>query len=177
MVFSLQYIKLSDNQVRLIPKEVSMKYMKRAQIYKSDNVTFNPATCEAHSYTWWKFVAKVDGFVIFNNYRYSYSTSKHQAKVRSLLDTLNIKVDVYAPFPQGIQGQDLSLIFEEAEENLCNQFLNEESKRITRNEKAKQRRDKLKVLEVERLTNMLGHTADCTEIYAKMDALTSKVEA
>ena len=46
-----------------------MKFMKRAQIYKATNVTFDPKSYDAHSYRWWRFVAKIDGVVIFNNYR------------------------------------------------------------------------------------------------------------
>ena len=63
-----------------------MKLVKRKNIYMASNynLTFNPVTLEAHSYKWWKFVAKVEGKVIFNNYWYSVSTSKHQNKVREL---------------------------------------------------------------------------------------------
>lgn len=117
-----------------------MKYMQRAQIYKANNVTFNPKTCEAHSYAWWRFVAKVDGVVIFNNFGYSNSTRKHQSKVRSLLNDLGIKVDIVAPFPQGIKNESLESLVLQAEENLCDMFLSEESKRIERNEKAAKRR-------------------------------------
>ena len=79
-----------------------MKYYKRLKIWKGASVTFNPETCEAHSYKWWLFVAKVKNKVIFNNYRYSVSTSNHQNKVKRLLAQLGVKIDFYAEFPQGI---------------------------------------------------------------------------
>lgn len=71
-----------------------MKYYKRAGIYRASNVSFNPETCEAHSYGWWCFVRKVGGKVVFNRYRYSVSTSKHQNKVRTLLAQLGIRIDL-----------------------------------------------------------------------------------
>lgn len=121
-----------------------MKYMKRAGVYKASNVTFNPETFNAYSYTWWRFVAKVDGVIIFNNHRYSPSTGKHQHKVRSLLIDLGVKVDITAPFPNGIREDSLESIILQAEENLCDLFLEDESKRISRNEKAAIRRLNLK---------------------------------
>jgi hypothetical protein len=69
-----------------------MKYMKRAAIYKANNVTFNPATLEAHSYAWWLFVKRMGPLVVFNAYRYSTATAGHQAKVRTLLRELGIQV-------------------------------------------------------------------------------------
>ena len=117
-----------------------MNYMKRAQIYKGANVTFDPTKIEAHSYRWWRFVAKIDGVVFFNSYRYSVSTAKHQSKVRSLMHELNIKIDIEAPFPDGIGNIFLDTAIIEAEEGLCNAYLREEAKRDDRNAKAKTRR-------------------------------------
>lgn len=125
-----------------------MKHMKRSGLYQCSNYncTFNPATLEAHSYRWWRFVARIDGKVIFNSYRYSNSTSKHQSKVRSLLQELGIKIDLELKLPKGIAGNDLAAILLEAEETLCDQYLREELKREERNEKARYKR-KVKRLE------------------------------
>lgn len=136
-----------------------MKFMKRANIYQASNynVTFDPNKIEARSYKWWVFVAKVEGKVIFNNYRYSNSTSKHQSKVRSLLKELNIKIDIEMPLPNGLPGSyrrglgmdsaqvpasdaSLSNLIQTAEEYLCDEIGREELKRQDRNAKAKQRR-------------------------------------
>lgn len=120
-----------------------MKQMKRTGIYKSKNVSFDPIKCEAHSYDWWRFVAKVENKVVFNNYYYSSTTRKHQLKVKQLLNDLNIKIDIEAPFPKGITQLDMSSLKSliiTAEENLCDKFLAEELKREERNEKSKRNR-------------------------------------
>lgn len=118
-----------------------MRLMKRTGIYKASNCTFNPATCEAHSYGWWRFVAIVEGKTIASSYRYSNSTSKHQRKVASLMSQLGIKVDHYLQLPHGIRaGQSLQELFTIAEETLCDQLLAEAAKRDERNERARMRR-------------------------------------
>lgn len=124
-----------------------MKYFTRAGIYKANNVTFNPKTIEAHSYSWWKFVDVIENKVIFNSYRYSVSTSKHQKKVLGLMHDLGIKIDHFLELPQGICSCDLELLFILAEEELCRSFLEQEIKREDRNEKARERRMQAKANE------------------------------
>lgn len=80
-----------------------MKLMKRANIYKASNVTFNPETCEAVSYDWWMFTKLVNGKLVFNNHSYSNSTRKHQYKVRSLLRELGLEIDLTVDAPGGLQ--------------------------------------------------------------------------
>jgi hypothetical protein len=124
-----------------------MKYMKRAGIYQASNynVTFNPKTFEAYSYKWWRFVALVEGKVIFNNYRYSNSTSKHQSKVRGLLNDLGIKIDIEMPLPKGISDNSLAFLIQWGEETLCDQFLTEQIKKQERYQRAKSRKLKAKL--------------------------------
>lgn len=125
-----------------------MKFMKRAGIYQASNynVTFNPKTLEAFSYRWWRFVAVVEGKLIFDNYRYSNSTSKHQSKVRSILSNLNIKIDMEMPLPRGIRhDQTLAELIVEAEEQLCEQILQEEIKKQERYARAKHRKQAKKL--------------------------------
>lgn len=118
-----------------------MKFYKRLGIYKASNVEFNPDTLSAYSYNWWRFVAKVDGKVVFNNYRYSASTSKHQSKVRALLNELGIKIDYYMPIPKGIQiGQTLEELILIAEEYLCDEISREVIKQQERSQRAKVKR-------------------------------------
>jgi hypothetical protein len=81
-----------------------MKYLKRAGIYKASNVTFDPKSVSAYSYGWWRFVDVVNGKVVFNNYSYSNSTCKHQHKVRSLMNELGIKIDLYISVPCSLTG-------------------------------------------------------------------------
>ena len=81
-----------------------MKYFKRLKVYKACNVTFDPETMIADSYDWWHFVERINGKVVFNNYNYSNSTSRHQSKVRELLRELGIKVDVVVNTRMGLQA-------------------------------------------------------------------------
>jgi hypothetical protein len=70
-----------------------MKYFPKLKLYKAANVTFNPETREAHSYSWWRFTAMIDGKLVFNDYHYSNTTRKHQCKVRALLSDLGLTID------------------------------------------------------------------------------------
>lgn len=80
-----------------------MKLMKRANIYKASNVTFNPETCEAVSYDWWTFAKMVNGKLVFNDHGYSNTTRKHQSKVRGLLRELGLEIDLTVDVPGGLQ--------------------------------------------------------------------------
>ncbi len=73
-----------------------MKYFKTQNLYKASNVAFNPSTVSAHSYGWWEFVKIIQGKVVFNAFRYSNSTAKHQYKVRSVMNELGITIDFVA---------------------------------------------------------------------------------
>lgn len=85
-----------------------MKYYSRLQVYKASNVQFNPQLIQATSYNWWTFVKIIKGQIVFNDYGYSNSTRKHQAKVKALMNDLGIKIDVFVKVPQGLQNQDWS---------------------------------------------------------------------
>lgn len=85
-------------------KNLSLPYKPRKKIYESTNVYFDPETCQAYSYDWWRFVDKIDGLVIFNSYSYSRTTQKHQYKVRRLLAELNIKINIEVDAGCGLQG-------------------------------------------------------------------------
>lgn len=118
-----------------------MKYSKKRQRYEASNFFFNPETMDARSYNWWKFVAKIDGFVVFNNYAYSNTTARHQWKTRRLLEQLNIKIDFDLPCPEGLQKfQSLEEIILNAEEHLCYKFLSEKVRAQDRYEKQKEKR-------------------------------------
>lgn len=102
-----------------------MRYFKRLKIYKdySGNNTFNPETLDAHSYGWWRYLAKVDGKLVFNNYRYSVTTGKHQSNLSHLLRQLGIEPDISMPLPKGIPTDtSLENLILAAEEHLCDQI-------------------------------------------------------
>lgn len=81
-----------------------MKYNKMSGLYKGSNVTFNEETREAKSYNWWMFVKLVNGKVVFNNYFYSSTTNRHQAKVRQLLNDLGITIDYFVELKGSLSG-------------------------------------------------------------------------
>lgn len=81
----------------------SLPYRVRKKIFKARNVTFNPDTFRAYSYDWWRFVDKVNGKIVFNFYRYSSVTTKHQWTVLSLLRELKIKIDYHVGVRTGLQ--------------------------------------------------------------------------
>lgn len=100
-----------------------MKHMKRENFYKASNVTFNPTTIEAYSYRWWRFVKVIDGLVVFNNYRYSNSTAKHQYKVCRLMEQLGIKIDLHVQVRESLIDQTIEELIVQTEEKLCEDFL------------------------------------------------------
>lgn len=100
-----------------------MKYYPRLKIYKASNVTFDPESMVADSYNWWNFVQKINGYVVFNNYFYSRSTRKHQAKVRSVLNQLNINIDVEVNISMGLQACYGENSFKELGINALNEAL------------------------------------------------------
>lgn len=80
-----------------------MKYYKTQNKYKASNVVLDMNTLTAWSYDWWAFLKNINGRLVFNDYRYSPSTQKHQAKVRSLLNQLGLTV-VTIKCPKGLQS-------------------------------------------------------------------------
>lgn len=75
---------------------LNMHWQSRNKIFKdcNGNCTFDPVLVQAHSYDHWRFVDVIKGKVVFNDYRYSNTTSGHQWRVRYLLEQLGIKIDL-----------------------------------------------------------------------------------
>lgn len=73
-----------------------MQFRPKLGIYKDSNGknTFNPETCEAHSYGHWQYVRKIKNKVVFNAYKYSVTTGGHQSEMRSQLKMLGIRIDL-----------------------------------------------------------------------------------
>lgn len=87
----------------------ALKFYKKLGVFKASNVSFDPATIQAHSYRWWKFVAVIGNKVVFNSYKYSPSTSRHQNKVRNLLSQLGVTVDVTIQAPKGLDNLESAI--------------------------------------------------------------------
>ncbi len=73
----------------------SLKWRPRLQLYKGANNYFNPTTKEAYSYDWWCYVREIRGKLVFNDHNYSMTTCGHQSRMKSLLEELGLKIDVY----------------------------------------------------------------------------------
>lgn len=113
-----------------------MKHYKKTNLYKASNVTFDPTKIEATSYSWWLFVKRIKGKTVFNSYRYSISTSKHQSKVRSLMRQLGIKIDRDVEIKDGLQYiSTLTELNKKHNETLKRIAENNEEKRIARLER------------------------------------------
>ncbi len=83
-----------------------MKYMKKAEIYKNStgSCTYDPRKEEAHSYSWWCFLKRINGKLVFNNYSYSVSTTAHQSRIRSMLSNEGIEIDLFIESPRGLDN-------------------------------------------------------------------------
>ncbi len=66
-----------------------MEWRPRLKIYQGSNRknTFNPTTFEAYSYGHWQYVKKVKGKILFNYFKYSHTTAKHQREMFQFLMT------------------------------------------------------------------------------------------
>lgn len=82
---------------------LDLKNLKRSpNIWKGSNVVLDTQAMTATSYDWWYFVKRVNGKIVFNDYRYSISTAKHQRKVRSVLAALGIKIDLVVELKESL---------------------------------------------------------------------------
>lgn len=96
-----------------IGNEGALKLKKRTGCYEASNVWFNPETMEATSFQWWYFVKRIGGKVVFNDYRYSSYTTRHQNKVDRTMQKLGIKVDVTIEAPKGLQNLPAAMSYYE----------------------------------------------------------------
>lgn len=88
-----------------------MKYFTRTNTYKASNVSFDANTLTALSYNWWEFVKVINGLLIFNNFNYSATTGRHQHKVRRLLGSLGIRIDIEIAAPLGLQNINSAITY------------------------------------------------------------------
>ena len=128
-----------------------MKYIKKRARYESSNVWFDKESMTAKSYDWWVFVTKINGLVVFNTHRYSVSTSRHQRKVKELLQTLNIAVDLYIDSPKSLTDIDAAIahqktLIEHIEAQLVKGRANKRNERLEAINEYKRRADVLCML-------------------------------
>lgn len=74
----------------------SLNWQRRNEQFKGCNgkAVFDPIAMHATSYDWWVFVKRIKGKVVFNAHRYSVTTGGHQGSVRSILESLGVKIDL-----------------------------------------------------------------------------------
>ena len=143
-----------------------MKFIKKRNQYEASNVSFDPENISAFSYNWWEFVSVINGKVVFNNYTYSNSTAKHQIKVRRLLETLNIKIDIVIESTKSLSSyewQDDALKMLDNKIKLLNDALNNPRRKKALDEKRKEEIVYLeeKKLEVLRISKSLLEAELC----------------
>lgn len=86
-----------------------LKYRKRTKDFKSTNVWFDPNKVKATSYNWWIMLEKIKGVNVFNTYRYSTTTQRHQYKVRRTMEQVGLSVDLEIECPRGLQDLDSAI--------------------------------------------------------------------
>jgi hypothetical protein len=102
---------LDDIKVNAAYHKPSMRWYPRLGVFKSSNGKnyFNPVTMTATSYGWWAFLKRINGKIVFNDYRYSNQTSGHQSQLRGVLHTLGIKIDGFVAAPSGLGRLDTAM--------------------------------------------------------------------
>lgn len=135
-----------------------MKYYVRSNAYKASNVEYNCDTETAYSYGWWRFVQRINGKLVFNNYSYSPSTIKHQYKVRHLLDELGKQIDLVVSAPDGLQNLSSAIEYEREEiRQLIKQIRKPRSHKAKNEERKREINQRLLLIkEIKQLLNRSG---------------------
>lgn len=84
---------------------MNLNFYPRLGIFKNynGNCTVNPATLESRSYGWWLVSKRFGSKLVFNSYRYSVTTAKHQSVIRRKLIELGNNPDLVIEAPGGLQ--------------------------------------------------------------------------
>ncbi len=79
---------------------------KNPHIFSNSTRTnvFNLELLQGSSYNHWIYLKKFKRGVIFNQYTYSNTTSKHQRELRKLLDELHIKIKYEVCTPHSLSN-------------------------------------------------------------------------
>lgn len=151
-----------------------LQYRKRRNLYTNSTGTntFDPERCEAYSYSWWQYVRRIRGKVIFNDYDYSPSTNAHQCVMRDLLKKLRIRIDVTVRVQCGLQSEKFR---EQALEPLYTELYKLQiaiARTGARPEKNKQRIQKIRELRKQiRILRGLGAVFTRRQMGALLDSL------
>lgn len=132
-----------------------MKLMTLSKIYKNynGNCTFDPATMEGRSYQWWSMVRRIGQLNVFNSYRYSVTTAKHQRETRRLIESLGIQIHADIEAPGGLQDLDSAIRLYEQRVNTLNEEIRTPRSQAKKNV---QRADQIKelLLKIKQVRNL-----------------------
>jgi len=92
-----------------------MKITEKNGLVKGNSFTFNKITLEGFSYKWWQVSLKLDqNTVLFNNYKYSQTTTRHQYEILGLLkeqqERFGFRIFTVS-IPEGLQDRNAVLNF------------------------------------------------------------------
>lgn len=117
------------------------KYYPRLGVTKNSTGTFKfyHSDGSAWSYDWWQFIKTLpNGMIVYNNYRYSQSTCKHQL---SGLRVVNYHTDIDVSVPGGLQlanWVDVAIANKKADIYELNQLINKKGTRKAKNAERKE---------------------------------------
>jgi len=92
----------------LVSKQSNFKYQPRKKRLTATNNYLDLETLKAYSYDWWCYFTPVAGLLVFNSGKYSVSTSKHQTRMKRLLRTLGLTIDIEMNTTGNIAGITLN---------------------------------------------------------------------
>ena len=69
---------------------------------KTNYVLLTEGMLSAFSYNWWRYLRVIDDKVVFNRYKYSVTTQRHQRECMELLTEHGIAVDLFVESPKSL---------------------------------------------------------------------------
>lgn len=116
-----------------------MRYYKRLNVYKTQNMVYHPDTVTAITSDRWCFCTTINGLVIFNAVKVSYQVTRQQRVILNILQASNIDCFMIEHYmgsldrPEALEGiitsykQEISLVvYQMSERSKTNQLrLNE----------------------------------------------------
>lgn len=103
----------------LVAELTGFKYRSKLNRLVQSNNYYCLTENKAVSYDWWVYYREIDGLKVFNSYRYSVTTAKHQRQTERLLYRLNRRPDIFINYRQSMSGLGLVSIEEILKEELA----------------------------------------------------------
>jgi hypothetical protein len=97
---------LSQNIKGLVESATGFRYKPKKGTLEASNNAFRLDDCTAWSYSHWCYYKVIDGKGVFNRYRYSVTTARHQSNMRDLIHTLGLPIDIEVDTRRSISSFD-----------------------------------------------------------------------